>query len=175
MKRTMMFVSILSALAISAPVFAGQAKVTYEKVEDYTDFEPASGVKQRFQERSMKDLTAHIEELAEQLPEDTTLTITVKDIDLTGRLEPTFGESAQQYIRVVRSVDFPRIEFSYQLTDVDGNELKAGEVNLKDMSFDFNRASSTRMSNDTLYYEQQMLKEWFKKTFSEQMKADSMS
>ena len=159
----------LLATVVAVPVYAGDAKVNFQQVEDYTDFEPASGVEERYQKRRMEELTSYFNELASELPETHQLNVTVTDIDLTGRLEPTFGETASQYIRVVRSIDYPAMQFSYQLTGRDGAVVKEEEVDLKDMSFDFDSMASKYSRTDALHYEKKMLKSWFRKTFSEHL------
>lgn len=163
-------VALLAAFATTT-VYAGDAKVSFEKVDDYTDFEPANGLEERYQKRQMEELTRYFNQLAGELPEGQTLNVTVTDIDLTGRLEPTFGETASNFIRVVRSIDFPTMDFSYRLTDSNGKLIKEQQVELQDMSFDFSTMATKHARTDDLFYEKKMLKEWFRKTFSEQMKA----
>lgn len=160
--------SVLSlTLMASTSALAGDAKVSFNNIEDYADFTPASGVKDRFQQRKMDDLTSFFNELSGDLPADYTLTVTVQDIDLTGRLEPTFGESTAQYMRVVRSIDYPRMDFSYELRDDSGAVIQQDNVSLQDMSFDLERAWTPRSRSDGLYFEQKMLRDWFDKTFAE--------
>lgn len=154
-------------LLSSVKGMAAEAKVNFDGVEDYTDFEPASGIEERFQKQRMDELTGYFGELAGQLPEGQVLSINVTDIDLTGRLEPTFGQSASFYIRVVRRVDFPTMDFSYQLSDANGSVIKEGDVNLKDMSFDFDTMATKHSRNDALYYEKKMLRDWFTSTFAD--------
>lgn len=167
----------LTALALLSMVLcstaqAGEAKVSFEKVDDYTDFEPASGLEERYQKRLMEELTAYFNELSAELPDGQVLNVTVSDIDLTGRLEPTFGESTSNFIRVVRSIDFPTMDFSYSLTNSSGTVIEEQQVELKDMSFDFDTMATKRSRSDDLYYEKKMLKDWFRKTFSEQLSAN---
>lgn len=168
---TMTTLALLTALTAST-AYAGEAKVNFKKVDDYTDFEPASGIEERYQKRQMEELTNFFNKLASRLPEGQTLNVTVTDIDLTGRLEPTFGEAATNYIRVVRSIDFPTMDFSYSLTDSSGAIIKEQQVELKDMSFDFDVMATKHTRTDDLYYEKKMLKEWFRNTFSEQLTAN---
>lgn len=171
--RTIPMIAAIAALALlSTTAIAGEAKVSFEKVEDYTDFEPASGIEERFQKRQMDELTAYFNELSQQLPKDQVLNVTVTDIDLTGRLEPTFGEGGSNFIRVVRSIDFPVLHFNYQLHGADGAVIKEDQVKLKDMSFDFGSMATKRSQNDDLYYEKKMLKSWFDETFSEHLKTN---
>ena len=163
---SMTALALVSAMLFT-PAHAGEAKVNFEKVDDYTDFEPANGLEERYQKRLMEELTGYFNELSADLPDGQTLAVTVTDIDLTGRLEPTFGESTSNFIRVVRSIDFPTMDFNYSLTDSNGSVIKQEDVELKDMSFDFDTMAAKRSRSDDLYYEKKMLKDWFRKTFSE--------
>ncbi|RUO73771.1 DUF3016 domain-containing protein [Idiomarina seosinensis] len=160
------------ALMLSPAVLAGEAKVTFENIEDYTDFRPANGIEERFQERKKEQFTEIFNELSEQLPEGQVLSVTIKDIDLSGRLEPTFGQTTAAYARVVRSIDFPTMEFDYALTDSAGQVLEEGSAKIKDMAFDLDQAKSLKVRRQALYFEEQMLEDWFNKTFSKRLAAN---
>ena len=67
--------------------------------------------------------------------------------------------------RVIKDIDIPRINFSYQLVDNSGDVLQEAEVKLKDMSF--LSGSSNFYKSDRLRYEKAMLQRWFKKEFQE--------
>ena len=164
--------SLIPLSLIATSVFAGEAKVTFKDVEKYTDFSPATGIESRFQEKTKEDFTEKFNELASLLPEKQTLEVTVTDVDLTGRIEPTFGQSATSYIRVVRPIDFPRINLTYKLTDAQGQVIKENSVVVKDMGFDMDSMASIKRNRDINYYEHKMLEEWFRETFSEQIKAN---
>ncbi|MGM0526302.1 MAG: DUF3016 domain-containing protein [Pseudomonadota bacterium] len=160
------------ALMLSPAALAGEAKVTFDNIEEYTDFRPANGNKERFQERKKEGFTEIFNKLSEQLPEGQMLSVAIKDIDLSGRLEPTFGETTAAYARVVRSIDFPTMEFDYTLIDSAGKVLQEGSAKIKDMGFDLDQATSLKVRREALYFEQQMVEDWFDKTFSEQLAAN---
>lgn len=167
-KLSLMTLAILLAFT-SLKSVAGEAEVNFEGVEDYTDFEPADGIEKRFQEKRMEELKDYLGKLAEDLPDGQMLSMTVTDIDLTGRLEPTFGQSASSHIRIVRTIDFPTMDFSYQLKSADGRVIKEADVNLKDMSFEFDTTATRHTRNDALYFEKKMLRDWFIDTFRDQV------
>lgn len=151
-------------LALSFTTLAGTAEVSWKDVDNYTDIRPASGSKERYEQKVMDNLAEHFQKLAEQLPEDQKLEITVTDVDLTGRLEPTFGRSSSNYVRIVREIDFPRMEFDYRLVDKSGEAIKEGQAHVKNMNFNYDSLTS-RMRRNDLYFEIQMLTQWFEENF----------
>jgi|TARA_R100001369_G_scaffold92801_1_gene139927 hypothetical protein len=154
-------------LACSFTAYAGTAEVSWKDVDSYTDIRPADGLRDRYQKKVMDKLTEHFQELAAKLPEDQKLEITVTDVDLTGRVEPTFGRSSSNYVRIVREIDFPRMEFDYRLMSNSGEAVKEGQAHVKNMGFNYDSLAS-RMRRDDLYFEKQMLTQWFEETFVNQ-------
>lgn len=153
-------VAVLMVFSLSAFSFAGEAEVTWEGVDKYTDFKPANSNEERYQKKMKEQLTTHIKQLAEALPQEQRLTLTVTDVDLTGRLEPTFGRSTSNYVRIVREIDFPRLSFNYKLTGSNGELIKEGQEKLKNMSFNYDSLASVKRRNN-LYFEEEMLTRWF--------------
>lgn len=154
-------------LAFSFSALAGTAEVSWKDVDSYTDIRPADGLRDRYQQKVMDQLTEHFQSLMTKLPEDQKLEVTVTDVDLTGRLEPTFGRSSSNYVRIVREIDFPRMEFDYRLVNNSGEVLKEGQANVKNMSFNYGGLASRVHRND-LYFEEEMLTRWFEDTIVNQ-------
>jgi len=154
-------------LAFSFTALAGTAEVSFKDVDSYTDIRPADGLRDRYEQKIMDKLTEHFQSLAEKLPEDQKLEITVTDVDLTGRLEPTFGRSSSNYVRIVREIDFPRMEFNYRLLDKSGEAIKEGQAHVKNMRFNYDSLASRVRRND-LYFEEEMLTQWFEKNLISQ-------
>lgn len=171
MKR-ILITALIPLSFMATTVLAGEAKVTFKDVEKYTDFSPATGIESRFQEKTKEDFTEKFNELAGLLPKGQTFDVTVTDVDLTGRVEPTFGQSATSYIRVVRPIDFPRMNLTYKLIDDQGEVIKEDSVVVKDMGFDMSSMASIKRQRNINYYEHKMLEDWFRETFSEQIKAN---
>ncbi|PYE32407.1 hypothetical protein DFP83_106134 [Idiomarina fontislapidosi] len=171
MKR-ILITALIPLSFMATTVLAGEAKVTFKNVEKYTDFSPATGIESRFQEKTKEDFTEKFNELAGLLPKGQTFDVTVTDVDLTGRVEPTFGQSATSYIRVVRPIDFPRMNLTYKLIDDQGEVIKEDSVVVKDMGFDMSSMASIKRQRNINYYEHKMLEDWFRETFSEQIKAN---
>jgi hypothetical protein len=115
-------------------------------------------------------------ELALALPGDQKLLMKVNDLDLAGQVLPAsfvgLGLSGSD-VRVVKNIDIPRINFSYQLLSQSGEVLQQAEVKLKDMSF-LDR-SNHFFRNETLRYEKDMLKRWFNQEFDSQIAQNDVS
>ncbi|WP_111980178.1 DUF3016 domain-containing protein [Algibacillus agarilyticus] len=139
----------------------GKVRVNWLAPEKYTDVRPGSwGSKKRYTEYVTKRLTLHIEKLATQyLPPNHNLIITVTNLDLAGDIQFI----GSQQMRVIRSIDIPRIHFSYELTDQNNEIINTAEVKLKDMGFDMR---SHFLKDDPFKFEYTMLKNWFKTAFS---------
>lgn len=163
------FASALVLAATSLPAFsAAQVEVTWQEPDTYTDVRPANESRKGFRERVFRGLEKHFVKMAEALPDDNTLAITVTDLDLAGQVWPSsfvgFGHATGSDVRVIRRIGIPRIAFSYTLSDSTGAVVKSADVSLKDMGFMDSIASSRY--NDQLRYEKHMLQEWFNEEMS---------
>ena len=111
-------------------------------------------------------------ELAEVLPDGQTLKITVTNLDLAGQVWPAsfvgLGQSASD-VRLIKSIDIPRIAFNYELLNSNDEILKQGEQNLKDMSFQDRH--NPFFSSESLRYEKNMLRMWFEDQFRQEAEA----
>ena len=90
----------------------------------------------------------------------------VSDLDLAGQVWPAsylgLGHSTSD-VRIIKNIDIPRINFSYQLLDESGEVVQKADVKLKDMSF-LDR-SNHFFKSESLRYEKNMLQRWFKQEF----------
>ncbi len=166
--------ALLGLSSVSMSLHAAEVKITWEEPESYSDVRPSNETRKRFRDRTLKQLEAHIVELAAKLPESNTLSITVTNLDLAGEVWPSqfmgFGNGGANDIRVIRRMDIPRMTFSYTLSDASKQVLASeDEVTIKDM--DFMESAIRRHRNDPLSYEKNMLDDWFADTFPEQMAA----
>lgn len=144
--------SVVSMSSVSA--FAGEASVTYGKFSDFTDVRPSNETRGGYHKRVEKQFTKHFQKLAEQLPEGYKLGVTVNDIDLAGDVR--FG--AANEIRVVKPIYFPKIKFSYALTDANGKMVDKGEADLKDMSF---MDKIRRGREEEFMHDKRIITDWF--------------
>ena len=142
-----------------------RVEVEWINPSDYTDIRPANQSRNRFRETTFKHLEKHLEELAARLPAGQRLKLTVTNLDLAGQVWPghMMGLGLSSDVRLIKRVDIPRINFSYELLDGSGAMIRTGEEKLKDMSFQ-DRAAA-RYRNQTLRYEKTMLRDWFVSNF----------
>jgi hypothetical protein len=93
------------------------------------------------------------------LPPGQSLEIEVTDIDLAGRIEPSFGDGD---IRIMQGVSWPRLRFTYAVIEK-GAVVARGQADIHDMNYlnGFNASAS----GDRLRYERELLSDWFRKTF----------
>jgi hypothetical protein len=142
--------------------------VTWGDYQTFTDVKPANGMRKAYAESTFKTLEEYMHKLAADLPQGHTLAMTITNLDLAGRVLPGsftgLGLHSTDMIRVIKTIDIPRIEFTYEYKDANGIVLKSDTVNLKDMSF--MTGHNPLFSSDSLKYEKNMLRKWFKKTFS---------
>ncbi len=160
---------IISAitLGISSQVVAQtEVEIEWDKPEKYRDVRPSNESRKRFRETTFEHISEYMNKLALALPENNKLLIKVSDLDLAGRVWPAsfigLGIGGAD-VRVVKNIDIPRINFSYQLLDTSGQVLQEAEVELKDMSF-LDR-SNHFFRNEALRYEKNMLRRWFNQEF----------
>lgn len=147
--------------------------VTWVNPKEYTDVKPANGIRSRFRNRTLETLHEYMDDLASDLPEGQKLKFNVTDLDLAGRVWPgTFvGFDTSSEVRLIKRIEIPRMDFSYELIDSDGTVLKSGKQELKDMGFMDSVAAQRR--NDPLKYEKNMLRDWFKKEFKQELLASN--
>lgn len=160
---------MLACLSFSSWLNAAQVEITWEEPKSYADVKPTNESRTRFRERTFKNIEEYFVELAEKLPEDQTLSITVTDLDLAGQVWPSHFvgfNNATGDVRLIKQIDIPRMAFSYTLSDSSGKVIKSEDVKIKDMGF--MDTVGTQRNHDALVYEKAMIKDWFDDTFSEQ-------
>ena len=164
-------------LGISSQVVAQtEVEIEWVKPEKYRDVRSSNESRKRFRENTFEHIGEYISKLALALPDNNKLLIKVSDLDLAGRVWPAsfigLGMGGAD-VRVVKSIDIPRINVSYQLLDTSGQVLQEAEVKLKDMSF-LDR-SNYSFRNEALRYEKNMLKRWFNQEFDSQIAKKSVN
>ncbi|GGC59014.1 DUF3016 domain-containing protein [Undibacterium terreum] len=149
----------LLALLVTGTALAGEAKVTWQDPDHYTDINPTNETRAGFRARVFKGLDEVFDSLAKELPDGYKLQVTVTDLDLAGDVKPMRGPGGQD-IRVVKDIDWPKMSFSYVLSDSQDKQVAAGNEDLKDINF---RSSVKINTGGSFYYEENLLKDWFKK------------
>ena len=139
---------------------AAEVVVIFQNPDDYRDIDYYYSGHKKGQRIYLPQLKEYIEKQgAKQLREGLVLTLTFTDIDLAGEHEPWRG-FLNHDIRIVRSIYPPRMTFSYELVDGDGNVLQTGEERLVDLAFDFRIRTNY---HDNLYYDKAMIGRWLRK------------
>ena len=150
----------LLAVLLLACAGAASAGVTvkYDDPEKFQDMPRWD----KDRDQVLKDLSAHFAKLGQKLPAGQDLVITVKDIDLAGREEPTRRRIDD--IRILRGgADWPSMQLHYELQQ-NGQVIKSGDDHLSNMMY-LNRLNRYT-DGDNLRFEKQMLDEWFSNTFA---------
>lgn len=159
MNKFLMILTATLALMFTSVSMAGTSEVTWTNPDDYRDVDAGEGHRGKFKAKVFSDFEEHFAKLAEALPEGQTLKVEVVDVDLAGDV----NHGGMRRIRVIKDLYSPRLEFNYQVVDQNGNEVKAGKEDIRDMNFMM--GSTMKYSNDTLQYEKKMLDDWFRDTF----------
>ena len=166
MKWLAVTVGILVTLS-SFSVTAATVEVKWDDLKNFTDITAVNARQDRYQERVQKGLSEHLVELAEQLPANHKLVVTFNDVDLAGRVEPTFGPTGTDRQRILDSIAYPLLVISYRYLTDQGEVIQEGElIELKDLAPLQTRRSTMGSSRDGLYYEKRLLTDWFKDTFT---------
>jgi hypothetical protein len=155
--------SLVVVLISVAPAQAAQVEVKWTNPDKYSDVDAGQEHRQHFKDRTFKAFEEHFAKMAEALPEQQKLVFDITNLDLAG--DVNFG--GMKRIRIIKDIFFPRMEFSYQLLNADNTVVKSAEVSLKDMGFLMH--NSFRYRNKSLSYEKDMLDDWFRNTFENEI------
>jgi hypothetical protein len=147
------------AASKSAPATDPRMQVNFFEPEKFTDVK----MSEMGDPRDRQDLLERIRDfLVEQakyyVPQGQVLEITFTDIDMAGDFEPWRGPQWSD-VRVVKDIYPPRMVLSFRLTDAEGNVLKQGKRDLRDLSF---LLKLTIDRSDTLRHEKAMLEDWLR-------------
>ena len=139
-----------------------------------------TATRKRIARNTFKHIEKVMVKLMEDMPEGHTLSMTVTDLDLAGRVQPAnFPLSVRgggfiqlgsiptaTDIRVIDGTDIPRMEFQFKLLDESGNVVLSGDEVIKDLGF-LQRNPVNFRRRDRLRYEKQMIRDWFFQEFKE--------
>jgi hypothetical protein len=159
------FVKMLSALVLllsSALSAAATVEFSWDDPGTFKDMKATNDNKTRFQTRVMEELEGQFRQEAAKLPADQTLHVTVHDVDLAGEIE-YFHRDYPFGLRVVRNVDFPTIDLSYELKDANDTVIKSGSDKIRDLGFRTPVLSARKQ--DPLRYEHQLIEDWVEMEF----------
>lgn len=155
-----LFVACVCASLVlgSGAALAGPVQVAFVHPETFTD----AGDGDRDTHTSLQAIADYLQWLGQRyLPPEQSLDIEVLNVDLAGKVLPTFRWGI---VRVVgQPVDWPRITLRYRL-HADGQTLGNGEASIADMAYSMHLGSYTGL--DALSSEKRMLKSWFRGQFA---------
>jgi hypothetical protein len=160
-------VFIFSLMLVSAFAAAkGNVEINWQNPEKYSDVRSPSMSNAKYRAQVFKQLDEYFNELAADLTDNQTLKINVTNLDLAGQVWPAsfvgLGHSSSD-VRLIKSIDIPRMRFSYQLLDQSGVVIKEADADLKDMSFQDRH--NPFFNSESLRYEKNMVKQWFEREF----------
>lgn len=165
--------AVMAALSMAGPASAqvpaqvpaqiqARVHVRYAAPDRFTDAENRFGSGQPLR-LTLAELTRIFQDLGTaRLRPDERLDITVLDVDLAGFDRPGFA--APTGVRVVTDATPPRIRLAYRLSRT-GRLVAQGEDTVTDINFLL--TSNPRFSTGGLYYERQILRDWFARRFPE--------
>ncbi|HEY0963660.1 MAG TPA: DUF3016 domain-containing protein [Pseudomonadales bacterium] len=164
MKKHLHSVVLATACGLALGTSASAATLVFEHGDpnEFRDIRATDQSQVRFEERVLKDLEEHFRKEAAALPEGQTLRVNVTDVDLAGFVE-YFHQRYPMGLRVIRNVDIPQMELSYELRDANDAVIQSGDEMLKDLGFRLTTIQPRR--DDPLRYEKWMVSEWFERTF----------
>ncbi len=150
-------VALALCLAAGGAQAGGLVNVTFVEPDKFYD----SGNSEFDKPQNLKTIETFLQYLGKRhLSDGQVLDIEVLNIDLAGYVRLTRpGE-----LRYVRGgADWPSFQLRYKLS-ADGQTLRQGEERLADLSYTNKISSYT--SREPLYYEKQMLDDWFRERFA---------
>jgi hypothetical protein len=150
-------------LAMSAGAQAATVAFEYTNPDDFRDIRATEQSQPKFEQSVLRELEDEFRAQAARLPDGQTLHVTLTDIDLAGDIE-YFHQSYPFGLRVIRDVDFPRMELSYELRDSNGQVIQSGEDKISDMGFRTPTYAS-RLNMEPLDYEKTLIRDWVRATF----------
>jgi hypothetical protein len=165
-KRNKVTKALAAFLIFASPGFAShhevKVNITWDEPERFSDMDENNIYSPSLFRQFSSEMEKFISEKANQyLPDETTLNITVHDIDLAGEIEPWRRPNAST-IRIVKDIYPPRMKFEYNILGEDGKILKQGMAQITDQLFLWNVALPGR-STDTFYYEKELMADWLRK------------
>jgi hypothetical protein len=143
---------------IASLAFAGDAKVTWQEPEKYSDIRPSNESRDSFRERVFSEFNQIFSNLAKKLPDGYEMQVAVTDLDLAGDVNGMYSRLGRD-IRVIKELYWPQMSFSYILKNEKGETVSSAKEHLKDMNF-MTRAGMHSNGN-SFEYEEKMLSDWF--------------
>lgn len=145
--------------AFSGLAHAGDAKLKWGNLDNFTDVSPGYELKDAFRERLMKEFGLVFSNFSKKLPDGYQLDVTVSDVDLAGDVRPSM--SSANHIRFMTTIYWPRMKFHYELRNDKNEVVSAGDEELRDM--DYLGRVRIPSGQTSFEYEEKMISDWFRK------------
>lgn len=142
-------------LAASDPL---PVTVEFVNPESFTDIKDRRFASPTHRNPNLHGLRQHLQRRASMLGPGQTLQVRFTDIDLAGDIEPGTDLLMNEVRRVTGQYP-PRLKFQYLLRDSQGQTLKSGDADLRDLGF---QVSPSGSSSDPLRHEKRLLDQWLR-------------
>lgn len=155
-------VPVLSVGAAPTTRTIARAEVNFFEPQKFTDVKDSQ--MGDFERTTYLDsIRDHLLEQAKYyVPEGHKLSVTFTDIDMAGDFEPWRGPRFDD-IRIVKDIYPPRVSLAFRLTDAEGNVVKEGKRELRDLAFMMKINMSFR--DDPVRHEKGLLDDWLRAEF----------
>jgi len=158
-----LLVTLLCIVITISVADTAKVQINWADPNDYKDIRASSSEsRQDHRQRLASNIQAHMDKLASDLADDSTLEMTFTNLTLAGRVRTGRTGSGSEQVRVVRDGYPARMSFSYKLLDNNGDAIKQGEENLTSPLS--STSISTTSRNEPFRIEKKMLTRWFKIT-----------
>jgi len=138
-------------------------RLTFELSNEFRDFKTEIGVRKPDQERLKKEMKRQLNEAVKRyLPEGHSLNIQFQDIDMAGEIFPSFSATGND-LRVVKNAYPPKLEFTYQWYDENGEKVLDGLEVLKGNNVSGLSQRATSGYRGPLAIERVLIDEWLRK------------
>ena len=171
MMKNMMLNLLVAGLLVMfiPPVLAAEkdepemVRLTFELSREFRDFKTEMGSRESDQERLKKEMNRQLKEAVKRyLPEGHRLDMQFQDIDMAGEIFPSF-ESSGRDVRVVKNAYPPKLEFTYQWFDENGQKVLDGLEVLKGNNVNWLSQRASSRARGSLAIERVLLDEWLRK------------
>lgn len=151
-------------LAVGGPA-AGhdRAEVNFFEPEKFTDVKGGHMDTDVHRTGFLEQLRDHVLTQAQRLvPPGLHLAVTFTDIDMAGDFEPWHGPRWDD-VRIVKDIYPPRINLSFRVVDAEGNIVKEGRRELRDLAFLMKITLGSQQ--DPLRHEKALIDDWLRAEF----------
>ena len=168
MKPKPLFLLVAAALATFASAGAAES-ITAAPRTEVLFFEPEKFTDVRDNVTGDYERTAYLDQIRDHLvsqarhyvPAGYRLAVTFTDVDMAGEFEPWRGPRWSE-IRVVKDIYPPRITLSFRVVDPEGNVVKEGRRELRDLAF---MMKLSMPNDDATRHEKALIDDWLRDEF----------